>query len=78
MKDEAAYASTSPEASSNSLTLGDPPPKKKQKRNKPTLSCEECVERKTKVRGRPCIENCGRWDTCVMTPEERKLTLRAV
>jgi hypothetical protein len=26
-----------------------PPPRKKQKRNKPTLSCEECVERKTKV-----------------------------
>jgi hypothetical protein len=26
------------------------PPRKKQKRNKPTLSCEECVERKTKVR----------------------------
>jgi hypothetical protein len=25
------------------------PPKKKQKRNKPTLSCQECVERKTKV-----------------------------
>jgi hypothetical protein len=25
------------------------PPKKRQKRNKPTLSCEECVERKTKV-----------------------------
>ena len=25
------------------------PQKKKQKRNKPTLSCEECVERKTKV-----------------------------
>lgn len=24
--------------------------KPKQKRNKPTLSCEECVERKTKVR----------------------------
>ena len=24
-------------------------PKKKQKRNKPTLSCEECVERKTKA-----------------------------
>ena len=24
-------------------------PRKKQKRNKPTLSCEECVERKTKV-----------------------------
>ncbi|KAF4471940.1 hypothetical protein FALBO_1148 [Fusarium albosuccineum] len=28
---------------------GDEPPKKKQKRNKPTLSCHECVERKTKV-----------------------------
>jgi len=27
----------------------EPPKKKKQKRNKPTLSCEECVERKTKV-----------------------------
>lgn len=27
-------------------------PRKKQKRNKPTLSCEECVERKTKVRAR--------------------------
>lgn len=27
----------------------NPRPKKKQKRNKPTLSCEECVERKTKV-----------------------------
>jgi hypothetical protein len=25
------------------------PNRKKQKRNKPTLSCEECVERKTKV-----------------------------
>jgi hypothetical protein len=30
--------------------FNDEPPKKKQKRNKPTLSCEECVERKTKVR----------------------------
>lgn len=29
---------------------GDEPPKKKQKRNKPTLSCHECVDRKTKVR----------------------------
>lgn len=29
---------------------GEEPPKKKQKRNKPTLSCHECVERKTKVR----------------------------
>jgi hypothetical protein len=41
--------STSPGAST-STTQGDAPPKKKQKRNKPTLSCEECVERKTKVR----------------------------
>ena len=30
--------------------------KPKQKRNKPTLSCLECVERKTKCdRGRPCL-----------------------
>lgn len=28
---------------------GDEPLRKKQKRNKPTLSCHECVERKTKV-----------------------------
>lgn len=28
---------------------GDGPLRKKQKRNKPTLSCHECVERKTKV-----------------------------
>ncbi|RGP63709.1 hypothetical protein FLONG3_9814 [Fusarium longipes] len=28
---------------------GEEPPKKKQKRNKPTLSCHECVERKTKI-----------------------------
>ena len=30
-------------------TAGLHPPKKKQKRNKPTLSCSECVDRKTKV-----------------------------
>ena len=29
---------------------GSTPAKPKQKRNKPTLSCHECVERKTKVR----------------------------
>ena len=29
------------------------PPKKKQKRNKPTLSCSECVDRKTKVKWPP-------------------------
>jgi hypothetical protein len=32
-----------------SSTISPEPTKKKQKRNKPTLSCEECVERKTKV-----------------------------
>jgi hypothetical protein len=30
--------------------------RKKQKRNKPTLSCEECVERKTKVSRLPAID----------------------
>ncbi|CAG8978330.1 hypothetical protein HYALB_00005916 [Hymenoscyphus albidus] len=37
-----------------------PPSKKRQKRNKPTLSCEECVERKTKCdRARPsCLACC--------------------
>lgn len=30
------------------------PSKKKQKRNKPTLSCHECVERKTKVSDCAC------------------------
>jgi hypothetical protein len=44
-----AHASTSPDGSAQGL---DQPPRKKQKRNKPTLSCIECVERKTKVSGR--------------------------
>ncbi|KAL0930416.1 zn 2cys6 transcription factor [Colletotrichum truncatum] len=35
-------------ASPDGLHNPDEPPKKKQKRNKPTLSCHECVERKTK------------------------------
>lgn len=38
----------SPESSKMEVNSG--PAKKKQKRNKPTLSCFECVERKTKVR----------------------------
>lgn len=42
----------SPEEASIS---GDGRVKKKQKRNKPTLSCHECVERKTKVGGIPCL-----------------------
>ncbi|KAL2189501.1 fungal-specific transcription factor [Thermothelomyces heterothallicus CBS 203.75] len=41
-------------------------PKKKQKRNKPTLSCFECVERKTKCdRGRPhCLACIKRQTNC--------------
>jgi len=42
----------SPEGSG--LGIAFEPPRKKQKRNKPTLSCEECVERKTKVSGNLC------------------------
>lgn len=38
---------TSPLQREDGLTAE--PPKKRQKRNKPTLSCVECVERKTKV-----------------------------
>ena len=38
-----------PDASTTPVD-GEEPAKKKQKRNKPTLSCHECVERKTKVR----------------------------
>lgn len=38
---------------------GDMPRKKKQKRNKPTLSCHECVERKTKVRLFSCLQPPG-------------------
>lgn len=37
------------EGDASNLGTSEPPPKKKQKRNKPTLSCKECVERKTKV-----------------------------
>merc|ERR1712093_713513 len=53
------YTSISPAGTADSSFAGTPikheegsfaePPRKKQKRNKPTLSCEECVERKTKV-----------------------------
>ncbi|KAF2713331.1 hypothetical protein K504DRAFT_487762 [Pleomassaria siparia CBS 279.74] len=45
---------------------GSEPAKKRQKRNKPTLSCEECVERKTKCdRGRPqCIACVKRQSEC--------------
>ncbi|KAF9874804.1 zn 2cys6 transcription factor [Colletotrichum karsti] len=54
--------SASPDGQQNS----DEPPKKKQKRNKPTLSCHECVERKTKCdRGRPhCLACIKRQTEC--------------
>ncbi|TID06961.1 putative transcriptional regulatory protein C1F7.11c [Colletotrichum higginsianum] len=44
----------------------DEPSKKKQRRNKPTLSCAECVERKTKCdRGRPhCLACIKRQTEC--------------
>jgi hypothetical protein len=46
--DDDAQPSLSPDGSVGT----DQRSRKKQKRNKPTLSCEECVERKTKVRAR--------------------------
>ena len=42
-------ASQSPAGDSRTYTPDGERAKPKQKRNKPTLSCEECVERKTKV-----------------------------
>ncbi|KAI1366787.1 fungal-specific transcription factor domain-containing protein [Xylaria arbuscula] len=53
----------------SSVTAGpslSEPLKKKQKRNKPTLSCYECVERKTKCdRGRPhCLACIKRQTEC--------------
>ncbi|KAJ0132499.1 Uncharacterized protein HZ326_24429 [Fusarium oxysporum f. sp. albedinis] len=48
-----AFASTSPANAdvkgASTPVDGEKPPKNKEKRNKPTLSCHECVERKTKV-----------------------------
>jgi hypothetical protein len=51
--------------------------RKKQKRNKPTLSCEECVERKTKVRVRLrkswMLSMSRRWTTgSMITSGERE------
>lgn len=43
--------SQSPAQDSRTDTPDGERAKPKQKRNKPTLSCEECVERKTKVSG---------------------------
>ncbi|KAL0471474.1 fungal-specific transcription factor domain-containing protein [Neurospora intermedia] len=54
---------TSPTSTTNG---GGGPQRKKQKRNKPTLSCFECVERKTKCdRGRPhCLACIKRQTEC--------------
>jgi hypothetical protein len=38
-----------PDDDGGSIAATEEPAKKKQRRNKPTLSCQECVERKTKV-----------------------------
>lgn len=61
--------STSPDPPSSTASPGQhhhQPPRKKQKRNKPTLSCEECVERKTKCdRTRPhCLACIKRQSRC--------------
>jgi hypothetical protein len=66
MSDGTAQSSTSPDPPTGALQGLEAPPKKKQKRNKPTLSCEECVERKTKCdRTRPqCLACIKRQSTC--------------
>ncbi|KAK2027983.1 fungal-specific transcription factor [Colletotrichum zoysiae] len=58
---DGATASTSPDPANP-----DAPSRKKQRRNKPTLSCSECVERKTKCdRGRPhCLACIKRQTEC--------------
>ncbi|KAF2818916.1 hypothetical protein CC86DRAFT_375554 [Ophiobolus disseminans] len=63
---DGSQPSTSPDPSSSATQGLDQPPRKKQKRNKPTLSCEECVERKTKCdRTRPhCLACIKRQSTC--------------
>lgn len=56
-------------ASTGNNDSGQKAAKPKQKRNKPTLSCLECVERKTKCdRVRPCCLACiKRQSACVYT-----------
>ncbi|KAK0619903.1 fungal-specific transcription factor domain-containing protein [Immersiella caudata] len=66
------------DGSTASPTADGQPQKKKQKRNKPTLSCFECVERKTKAglifhipcdRGRPhCLACIKRQTECKYAP----------
>ncbi|KAF2109975.1 fungal-specific transcription factor domain-containing protein [Lophiotrema nucula] len=64
---QAPHALGTPKAASHGdILIRGQPAKKKQKRNKPTLSCEECVERKTKCdRGRPqCLACLKRQSEC--------------
>lgn len=57
----------SPAANVTQDGAAGPSPRKKQKRNKPTLSCEECVERKTKVCR--CARQCdGRGASLLFAP----------
>ncbi|CAK3977058.1 transcriptional regulatory [Lecanosticta acicola] len=68
-----AHASNTPNGAARdgafTATIDGPPRvKPKQKRNKPTLSCLECVERKTKCdRGRPCLACVKRQSNCEYT-----------
>ena len=53
---------------SNTASADGEHAKAKQKRNKPTLSCLECVERKTKCdRARPCLACVKRQSSCEYT-----------
>ncbi|CAK1362026.1 putative transcriptional regulatory protein [Cercospora beticola] len=73
--DEAGHAQTPngfSEPNGFTATAGDNDRKRrdkpKQKRNKPTLSCLECVERKTKCdRARPCLACVKRQSACEYT-----------
>ncbi|KAM3422825.1 Oleate activated transcription factor 3 [Cercospora zeina] len=69
--DEAGHTLTSnnwTHGNNDNKTDQKPRAKPKQKRNKPTLSCLECVERKTKCdRARPCLACVKRQSTCEYT-----------
>ncbi|KAG9256455.1 fungal-specific transcription factor domain-containing protein [Emericellopsis atlantica] len=56
------------------MHFGQEHARKKQKRNKPTLSCQECVDRKTKCdRGRPHCTACVRRQTPCVYAERANL-----
>src|SRR5207253_9683998 len=71
MDDDGTQPSTSPDPPASAAQGQELPARKKQKRNKPTLSCEECVERKTKVS--PRLLCAVEWSaTCIA--EQRSAT----